>query len=226
MTAGDRFKEQGVQSYPSILSDNQVHSLLELIDSDFAMDAEDADYGLTLIQMIKVSKILLHKVNFNQLRNAQDNQINMSEMRGLHDAAEAKHKSALEEINQSIQGIVQSIESFAKKTIRDTEGINQTIDKCIQEIFKIKNCIEKFAVSHVALLESSKIGLALKVKDVDGLLSTGQLYLSDQDDPFTMMSGASGYKMLGAKDINKRYSRLTQAKKQGLHNMQSQSSRA
>jgi hypothetical protein len=34
------------------------------------MSTDDKDYRLDLEQIVKVCKILLHKLNFNQLRNA------------------------------------------------------------------------------------------------------------------------------------------------------------
>ena len=45
-----------------------IDSLVELINSDFDMSVDDADYGLTMDELIKACKILFHKINYNNKR--------------------------------------------------------------------------------------------------------------------------------------------------------------
>lgn len=48
------------------MDDKEVHRLAALVTSDFEMKEDDVDYQITHQQLIKVCKILLHKVNFNK----------------------------------------------------------------------------------------------------------------------------------------------------------------
>ena len=48
------------------MDDKEVHRLASLVTSDFEMGDDDIDYQLTHQQLIKVCKILLHKVNYNK----------------------------------------------------------------------------------------------------------------------------------------------------------------
>ena len=45
-----------------------VFKLADLVNSDFEMHVNDLDYQLTHDELIKVNKILLHKINFNTKR--------------------------------------------------------------------------------------------------------------------------------------------------------------
>lgn len=64
----------------SILEDHQIYKLHDLVTADFEMSANDKDYKLGHDQVIKVCKILLHKINYNNKRNGQDKDLLMSEM--------------------------------------------------------------------------------------------------------------------------------------------------
>lgn len=44
-------------------------SLVDLINSDFDMSVDDADYGLSQDELIKACKIMFHKINFNSKRS-------------------------------------------------------------------------------------------------------------------------------------------------------------
>jgi len=45
------------------------------VNSDFDMSANDKDYKLGHEQVIKVCKILLHKINYNNKRNMQEREL-------------------------------------------------------------------------------------------------------------------------------------------------------
>lgn len=45
------------------------------MNSDFDMSANDKDYKLGHEQVIKVCKILLHKINYNNKRNMQEREL-------------------------------------------------------------------------------------------------------------------------------------------------------
>lgn len=47
------------------MDNHNVYKLQDLISSDFYMSTDDKDYRLDLEQIVKVCKILLHKLNYN-----------------------------------------------------------------------------------------------------------------------------------------------------------------
>lgn len=49
----------------SLMEDHEVYQLTDLINGDFHMPGSDKDYKLGHEQVIKVCKILLHKMNYN-----------------------------------------------------------------------------------------------------------------------------------------------------------------
>lgn len=47
------------------MEDHEVYQLTDLINGDFHMPGSDKDYKLGHEQLVKVCKILLHKMNYN-----------------------------------------------------------------------------------------------------------------------------------------------------------------
>lgn len=47
------------------MEEQQIYQLIDLVNGDFEMAGNDRDYTLTDEQLIKVCKILLHKINYN-----------------------------------------------------------------------------------------------------------------------------------------------------------------
>ena len=54
------------------MQDDEVQRLTDLVTSDFEMSANDKDYKLGHDQLIKVCKILLHKINYNHRKAGHD----------------------------------------------------------------------------------------------------------------------------------------------------------
>ena len=57
------------------MGDDDIYSLSDLIHSDFDMSASDKDYKLSPDQLIKVCKILLHKINFYHRKGGHDREL-------------------------------------------------------------------------------------------------------------------------------------------------------
>ena len=70
------------------------------MNSDFEMSANDKDYKLGHEQMIKVCKILLHKINYNNKRKGQERDLLMQQMVEQVKNYEHSTKSSMEEVNQ------------------------------------------------------------------------------------------------------------------------------
>ena len=58
----------------------EVTRLDDLVNSDFEMSANDKDYKLNHDQLIKVCKILLHKINYNHRKAGHDRESSLLEM--------------------------------------------------------------------------------------------------------------------------------------------------
>ena len=59
---------------PSIVSNDTVYNLYELVQSDFNMKTSDVDFELTPEQHIKATKILLYKFNLNVMKSQIERQ--------------------------------------------------------------------------------------------------------------------------------------------------------
>ena len=62
MTIEQQLNASGVADI--IKDDAGFTDLKDLVNSDFDMDIDDQDYNLSMDELIKVAKILFHKINF------------------------------------------------------------------------------------------------------------------------------------------------------------------
>ena len=113
----------------ALMDDHEVYQLTDLINSDFAMAANDNDYKLGHEELVKVCKILLHKVNCNQLRNAQDYQLVLTQMKADLAQSEQSMRSSMEEVNQFLQNVHSDFEKFLKRHAREHGEVNVRIQK-------------------------------------------------------------------------------------------------
>ena len=72
--------------------------LVDLVNSDFEMKADDKDYKLSHDQLIKVCKILLHKSNNVVLRLYEQKRTMDEEIQGQFVRQDDKTRSGLEEV--------------------------------------------------------------------------------------------------------------------------------
>ena len=63
------------------------------------MSTKDADYKLNQDQLIKVCKILLHKINHNKLKEDQERELLEGSLLQNTKATEVACKSSMEEVN-------------------------------------------------------------------------------------------------------------------------------
>ena len=81
------------------MDDHHLYRLTDLVNSDFEMTANDKDYRLDQEQLIKVCKILLHKINHNWSKNAQEYDHVHTAIRADIEASERSVRSSMEEVN-------------------------------------------------------------------------------------------------------------------------------
>lgn len=90
----------------SIIKDeNNCDKLVDLLNSDFDMDVNDEDYALTSDELIKVCKILFHKINYNSRKTKLIlNETNL-EMKAKAEEVEMSMKSSSDEINHFLSNV-------------------------------------------------------------------------------------------------------------------------
>ena len=81
------------------MSNNEVYKLSDLVNSDFQMSTNDQDYKLSQEHLIKVCKILLHKINHNHYKSIELKEKHLEEVCEKIEESERKTKSAMEEVN-------------------------------------------------------------------------------------------------------------------------------
>lgn len=111
------------------MEDHNLYRLTDLVNSDFEMSSKDKDYQLDIEQVIKVCKILLHKINHNWMKTIHENENNKDQMREEMNMSERNVKSSMEEVNQFLQTVHQDFESFLKRHSRERNDYNVKIQK-------------------------------------------------------------------------------------------------
>jgi hypothetical protein len=93
------------------------------------MDIDDQDYNLSMDELIKVAKILFHKINFNTKR------IKLVLAESKHETdlrvaqAERVLRSSNEEVNTFLTNVHSDFETFLKKHKVDHKELNLKIAK-------------------------------------------------------------------------------------------------
>ena len=88
-----------------ILRDDQVFELAELLASDFEMPTTDKDFKLSHEQLIKVVKILLHKMNLTNRKNDYEKEDAIKRMTEKHDKFEYTCKTDVNEMKQFLHSV-------------------------------------------------------------------------------------------------------------------------
>lgn len=152
----------GAQAAGGLMDDHEVYQLTDLINGDFQMAGSDKDFRLGHEQLVKVCKILLHKINYNQLRNAQDYRSVLSQMKADLQQSEQSMRSSMEEVNQFLQNVHADFEKFLKRHAREHNDVNLKIQKLsdvahktLDNLDQIKEPVENYATFLTCLLEFS-----------------------------------------------------------------------
>lgn len=147
---------------------NTVSRLVDLVNSDFQMSAQDKDYRLTHEQLVKVCKILLHKFNFNNRKIGEETIVLRSELEEQSRLLDSHIRSQMEEVSQLMHTVHQDLENFLKKHKKEHSEINLKLSKLsdvnlkqVDNIEEVRATIEKQATIMTCMLEFSNIEQAL-----------------------------------------------------------------
>ena len=108
---------------------DEVTRLNDLVNSDFEMSANDKDYKLNHDQLIKVCKILLHKINYNHRKAGHDRETSLLEMTQQVKNTELSMRSATEEVNCFLHSVHQDLENFLKRHKKEHNELNLKVSK-------------------------------------------------------------------------------------------------
>jgi len=98
-----------------ILRDDQVFELADLLASDFEMPTTDKDFKLSHEQLIKVVKILLHKMNLTNRKNDYEKEDAIKRMTEKHDKFEYTCKTDVDEMKQFLHSVHHQFDKFTSK---------------------------------------------------------------------------------------------------------------
>lgn len=108
--------------------------------------------------LIKVCKILLHKFNIAQERSKRDYQEVKKQTSTDLQNSELAYKSNLEEVNLSVQNILQSFEAFSKRITNKSKKDQELVTASLKKAEYVNKLVELLAHSHTCLLEYNRIG--------------------------------------------------------------------
>ena len=190
----------------NIMDDNQVYRLVDLVNSDFVMSIKDADYKLNQDQLIKVCKILLHKINHNNLKQDQEREILQNSLLQNTKATEVACKSSMEEVNQFLHNVHQDLENFLRKHKKEHNELNLKVQKLsevghktLDNIDQIKSSIEGYATILTCMLEFNSIEQALTSQEEQDRARMSLLGGSAQKDKSEFKNTGKSLGSLGPK---------------------------
>jgi hypothetical protein len=122
---------------PGVVLDDHCYRLVDLFNSDFKMPESDKDFELTHEQLIKVSKILLYKLNLVSKKSQYEREELANMINERVTTIENLTKSSLEEVNTFLHTVHQDFEHFLTKHKREHTDINMKVLKNMEDLASI-----------------------------------------------------------------------------------------
>lgn len=149
---------------PSVVSDENVYRLTDLINSDFKMPVTDKDFELSHEQIIKVCKIILYKFNLASKKNAYERHELAAMINDRISQIEALTKTSLEEVNTFLHTVHQDFESFLNKHKKEHTSLNMRVLKVTEDMSQVvsqlqtvRSAVESYATVMTCLVEFNSI---------------------------------------------------------------------
>ena len=140
--------------------EDQIYSLKDLISTDFDMPITDKDFKLTHEQLVRASKILLHKVNYMNKKNKYEHEQAVLKIQKQYEDTEMNVNSSLVEAKHFIDNVHKDFEKFLirnKKEMSDSNikyaKLNELSSKTFDSIDKVRKSITSFATILACQLE-------------------------------------------------------------------------
>lgn len=157
----------------SVMDDHSIKNLTDLVASDFFVSPKDKDFSLDKEGLVKVCKILLHKVNHNFFKNDEKAVMVEQNLVKEIETSERSVKSSMEEVNQFLQSVHGDFESFLKRHNRERADTNLKIQKLSEVAHKtldnydqISTPITTYATMLTCMLEFNWIQQSLTMNSL------------------------------------------------------------
>ncbi len=122
---------------PTVVSDENVYRLTDLVNSDFKMPVTDKDFELTHEQIIKVCKIILFKFNMASKKNQYERQELAAMINDRINSIETLTKTSLEEVNTFLHTVHQDFETFLNKHKKEHTSLNMRVLKVTEDMSQV-----------------------------------------------------------------------------------------
>ena len=134
---------------PSIVSNDTVYNLYELVQSDFNMKTSDVDFEITPEQHIKATKILLYKFNLNVMKSQIERQRITELLNERMSGIEARTKGSVAEVNTFLHQLSYDVEQYIEKQKKENVALSEKVLKVYDDLnslatttVKMNNSIE------------------------------------------------------------------------------------
>ena len=144
--------------------EDQIYSLKDLISTDFDMPITDKDFKLTHEQLVRASKILLHKVNYMNKKNKYEHEQAVLKIQKQYEDTEMNVNSSLVEAKHFIDNVHKDFEKFLIRNKKETSDmnikyakLNELSSKTFDSIDKVRDSVTSFATILACQLEFNSI---------------------------------------------------------------------
>lgn len=169
----------------------------------------DKDYRLSHEQLIKVCKVLLHKLNCVDYKNTEGKEQQNQLARELYKQAEKNTQYQMEELGQLVHTVHSDFEKYLKKHKQEHGELSLKVvklsevgHKTLDSMDEIKASIEKQATILTCLLEFSSIEQALKYHEEAEKIRISAVGIQNQKESKVKRQGSDSKRSVGGHGNN------------------------
>ena len=118
-----------LDNLPSIVANDTVYNLYELVQSDFVMKTSDTDFELTPEQHIKATKILLYKFNLQVMKSSIERQRITELLNERMNGIESRTKGSVSEVNTFLHQLSYDVEQYIEKQKKENVSVSEKVLK-------------------------------------------------------------------------------------------------
>ena len=157
-----------MDNLPTIVANDTVYNLYELVNSDFMMKTSDIDFEMTPEQLIKATKILLYKFNLQVMKSNIERQRITELLNERMTGIEVRTKQSVAEVNTFLHQLSYDVEQYIDKQKKENVGLNEKVLKVCEDLnslatntVKMSSSIEQYATVLTCMVEFNSIEQAL-----------------------------------------------------------------
>ena len=123
-----------MDNLPTIVANDTVYNLYELVNSDFMMKTSDIDFEMTPEQLIKATKILLYKFNLQVMKSNIERQRITELLNERMTGIEVRTKQSVAEVNTFLHQLSYDVEQYIDKQKKENVGLNEKVLKVCEDL--------------------------------------------------------------------------------------------